>query len=296
MKYGFVVLAMFASASLALAGPLYFQGFESDVSGWYIDSGGDGNGSITQTASGGGPLGVNAADGSFYATVHNNTEAYSDFEGCCSGYGTGGYSLFGGSGSGFQSYPGAPFYQSMDVYIDPTLTQPVSYGQAFWIDAAPSSTDPNDYTGGNDGTGYGAEHNFRLAYGAGAVNITVDGETTPLYTITTAGWFDFQFLYSQSDSNPTDLSTTTLSILTPGGTSLASESVNNNADGETLQNQYLAGPNYLWLTVWQNGFSGDNLAIDDVTADTTATPEPSSVLLLGAGIVAVGLLARRRAV
>jgi len=52
-------------------------------------------------------------------------------------------------------------------------------------------------------------------------------------------------------------------------------------DGETLQNQYLDGPGYVWLTVWQDGFSNDVLNIDSVQdGPLNAVPEPTSILLL----------------
>jgi hypothetical protein len=271
---------------------LYFQGFETDTSGWFPDTNGSPAGSITQVASGGGTLGLTAPDGSYYAEVANSPNAYSNESGLPPGYGTGGYSVFGYSSA--PAYPGSPFTQSIDVYVDTSLTMGAGVQQGFWIDDAPSSTDPYDVTN-NGGTGYGGEHNFRLAYNGGSVAITLDGETTPLYTVTTSGWYDFEFLYSQSDANPTDISNTTLTIATIAGTVLGSQVLENNADGETLENQYLAGPGYTWLPVWANGFSNNVLGIDDVQAYTNATtPEPASYVPCGIGLAALALVAHRR--
>ena len=66
-------------------------------------------------------------------------------------------------------------------------------------------------------------------------------------------------------------------------------------DGETLQNQYLDGPGYAWLTVWQDGFSGDVLNIDNVQdGPLNAVPEPTSILLLLTMVGLTGFAKYRR--
>ena len=54
------VLAGLGTTGSGFASPLYFQGFETNTSGWNVDTGGDNNGGITRVASGGGVLGLNA--------------------------------------------------------------------------------------------------------------------------------------------------------------------------------------------------------------------------------------------
>jgi hypothetical protein len=267
---------------------LYFQGFETDTSGWFPDTGvGSPDGTITQVSNGGGTLGLTAPDGTHYAEVTNSPDSY------LPGYGTGGASFFGYATNPVP-YPGTAFTQSMDVYVDTSLTMGPGVQDAFWIDDSPSSTDPFDVTN-NGGLGFGAEHNYRLDYLGGSVAITVDGESVPLFTVATSGWYDFEFEYSQSDGTPTDISNTTMIIATIGGTVLGTEVEVNNADGETLQNQYLGGPGYMWLPVWADGFSGDTLGIDDVQAfPDVSTPEPASFMLFGLGLGALGLVARRK--
>ena len=61
------VLLSFAAAATASATSLYFQGFESDTSGWAPNTSGTSAGSIRRVASGGGTLGLTAFDGSYYA-------------------------------------------------------------------------------------------------------------------------------------------------------------------------------------------------------------------------------------
>ncbi len=288
----FISLAL-AVAQTSFGASLYFQGFETDTSGWTPDTSGTTTGTITRVASGGGSLGLTAADGSYYAEVTNSDNSYQAATPGSSGYGTGGYSFFGNSSA--PPYPGSPFTQSIDVYVNTLLTMGAGVQDAFWIDDAPSSTDPTDVAL-NGGIGYGAEHNFRLAYNGGSVAISLDGGTSPLYTVTTSGWYDFQFTYSQSDATATDISDTTLTIATVGGTALASQTLENDSDGETLENQYLAGPGYTWLPVWANGFSNDVLGIDDVQAftNTAATPEPSSFVPCGVGLAALAFAAHRK--
>ena len=152
----------------------------------------------------------------------------------------------------------------------------------------------------NGSTGYGAEHDFAFFYDGATTTVEADNGSGPtLATINTAGWYTFQFLYSQSDGNATDISQTGLSVFNSLGTELGTTTLMNNFSGGTvnpLQNQYLAGPGYDWLTVWQNGFSGDQLKIDDISADTVTspTPEPASFMLFGLGMAAVALVAQRK--
>jgi hypothetical protein len=255
-------------------------------------SDGDNSSTITRVPSGTG--GINAADGSYYAQVTNSENSYSYEQGCCLGYGNSGYSFFGGNGT----YPGGGFYQSIDVYIDPSLTQPIGYTQAFWIDMTPSSSDPHDVAI-NGGLGYGDEQNFRLWYSGTTVSVDAGGAASAFANITTAGWYQFEIAY-QPDADPTNLVDTNMYVYALSTDSLVgSANVIANQDGETLQSQYLDGPGYVWLTVWQNGFSGDQLNIDDIQTgalSATSVPEPASVVLLMTVAAGFVLALRRRRV
>jgi hypothetical protein len=251
----------------------YLNGFESGTGDW--------NGAITQTASGAGPLGVTAYQGSYYGTVQSDPSGY------LPGYGDGGYTFYGGGG-GAQAYPGLPFGEEISIYIDVNTPPPTNPNiDAFWVDFAPSSTDPV-----NGPMGYGGEHNLQVTYTGSSVSVSADGVAN-VANITQSGWYTFQAVYAKG-ATATSLSTATLSVIaTDGKTVLGSDTLLNNEDGTTLESQYLGGPGYEWFPSWQDGFSNNTLAIDNIEA-FTVTPEPSSFLLLGSGILTVAGAIRRR--
>jgi hypothetical protein len=278
-----------ASGTCRADSNLAFNGFETGTGDWsFATSGvtGDANGSITQTASGAGPLGLTAFDGSFYGTVHGNTNGYAP------GLANGGASFFGFD-TAIPPYPGSPFSQEISVYINVKTPAPSNAAApAFWIDESPSSTSPKD--AGTGGVGFGGEQNFRLTYTGSTVKVSANG-TTPLATITTSGWYTFQMIYFKG-ATATSLAMTTLNVLNPNGVVVGSASELDDMGSNPLQSQYLAGPGYVWIPQWQNGFSNDYLGIDDVRADAlTAAPEPGVAALLGLGLLAaMGCALRQR--
>ena len=267
-------LACLVAAGSAHAAPLYFQGFETDTSGWTLQPGGDGNGSITQVPSGGGSLGLTAYQGSSYAEVHNNTNSYQS-----PGYGSGGFSFLNGDGVTAPPYPGSSFSQSISVYINVNTPAPTIPGvAAFWIDMSPSLVGPDGV--GCDPAACSDEHNFNLIYTGSSVQVSTDGTPTGL-TINSSGWYTFQDTYAKG-STPSSLVKTDQNVFSASGTLLSSTAALGNSDGGTLTSNNLAGPGYIWLPVWQNGFSNDIIGIDNVRAD--AVPEPSAFALLAAGL------------
>lgn len=280
-----MLTAMFAFAAIASANNLYFQGFETNTSGWIVDTGGDNNGSINRTASGGGTLRLTAFDGSYYGEAGNSTNAYQP------GYGSGGFDFFGGNDTSPNPYPGSAFSQFITVYINVTTAAPNSPSvPAFWIDMSPDSIT-------SDGVGCfpaacSDEQNFQLYYTGSSVNVGVTG-SAPVLTINSSGWYTFQMTYAQGGS-PTSLVNTNMNIYNSLGALLSTTPEQGNSDGGTLQSSNLAGPGYVWLPAWQNGFSNNVLGIDDVRADTLPTPEPSGLLLMLTGLLALGVILRRR--
>jgi hypothetical protein len=280
-----ITLLLLSAALCSKASIIAFNGFETDTGDWtFALSGqaGDGNGSVTQTASGAGSLALPAFDGSFYATLHSNTN------GAGPGLANGGSSFFGFD-TVAPPYPGSAFSQAISVFINVNTPAPASPSTpAFLVDGSPSSTSPGDV--GSGGVGLGGEHNFRLTYSGSSVGVTDDGGAS-LTTLTTSGWYVFQMIYSRS-ANPTDLATSTLNILNASSQVLGTDVLTDNANGDPLQSQFLAGPGFVSLTQWQNGFSDNLLGIDDVRADTV--PEPREMGLMGVGILFLAGLGWRK--
>lgn len=268
-----------ASTARGYADALYYQGFETNTAGWNADPGGDNNGGITRVASGGGLLGLNADNGSYYGEVQNSTNAYMP------GYGTGGFSSLNGNGITPPPYPGWSFSQSISVYVNVATPAPTDPNvAAFWIDMAPSSIV-------DDGVhcypfACSDEHNFQLTYNGSSVSVSTDASGgSPVLSINTSGWYTFQNTYSKG-TTPTSLVSTDMNIYNAAGDLVSSTAALGNSDGSTLLSDNLAGPGYIWLPVWQDGFSNDVLGIDNVRADA---PEPASFAIFATALLGLVL-------
>jgi hypothetical protein len=147
---------------------------------------------------------------------------------------------------------------------------------AFWIDSTPS-TDPGSLD----------ENNFRVTVpGNGTVQIAAfagnPGTNGSVANITTSGWYTFKTTFEDNNG----FTSNTMSVSDAQGNVLGSFT-----GTTTLPFAALTGTNYGdWVTVWDNGFANDVLAIDNVQVGTV--PEPASLSVLGIG--AAMLLRRRR--
>jgi hypothetical protein len=214
-----------------------------------------------------------------YTQIYNVPDEYQS-----PGYGSGPYSFFG---PGISTTRG--LYQSVDVYIDANWGVPnPSYAQSFWIDMTPNSSD--------GGAIYGAEHNFRVTAQGGQVAVSVDGQGSPISTITQSGWYDFQMTWLP-DANPANplISAMNIFSLDVNGNIAAlvgtTTVLANSPGGPTLSGN-LTGSGYVWFTVWANGSAGDTLNVADVKA--ASVPDGSWTLsLLGFGCAALAGLRRR---
>jgi len=272
----------FVATPCARAGILYSDGFEpTDLAGadFYDSTTGNQGQNISIVANGGGALHLTAAHGSYYAEITNTDDAYSTANSLPSGYGQSvftdyGYYRNGGTFDPISGQPLAPgvatsgaFYESTAFYIDAQNWAPnsVAAQTAFWIDTTPYS-DPASLD----------ENNFRVTVPVtGTVQVAAfvgnPGSNGPVATITSSGWYTFKTTFENSGGFVSN----TLSVIDSSGNVLGSYT-----GVSTLPFASLTGTNYGdWVTVWDNGFAGDVLGIDDVEVGTIPVPEPSSVII-----------------
>jgi len=266
------VLGMFSAATRAAT--LYSNGFETGDPGTadFYDSTTQTQGAdITIVPSGGGQLHLTAASGSNYAEITNVDDTY------LPGYGESVYTDYGAEANSNNGIvTNGPFYESTDYYINTgwAAAGPDNTYEGFWIDTTPS-TDP----------AYLDETNFRIVdTGNGQIGVDMVGlNGTGSATITTSGWYDFKTTF-ENDGSGNVVNNMSVS-------DLEGNIIGSYAADSSLPFADLTGTNYGdWTTVWEDGFAGDVLGIDNVEVGTV--PEPASLSLIALGIPL--LLKRRR--
>jgi hypothetical protein len=222
--------------------PVVLQGFETDVAGWMSPTA---TSNITRVASGAGTLQVAASDGAYLAEIENVPDAYA------AGYGEAGSSFFGGKGTEYEG----DFYQAIDVYVDAAWAPAANPGvPGFWIDMAPHHADPLNY---------GAEHNFRLTATGTQVDVRVDAQAIPIASLTKSGWYTFVMTFEKGATADAPV-VTDMVVLDAQRTELGNATVEATSPGGPFKSSDLLGNGYVWITVWQNGFANDTIAIDDL--------------------------------
>ncbi len=254
-------------ASAASAAPLYFNGFESDISGWDAFGGGF---NATRVASG--TNGITSANGA--------SHAQSSASGSATNFG--GYNF----GAGSVATPFQEYTTTLDIYLD------VNGGWAndtrFNYSSAISSS-----AGGflrdfvfnagfyNDGTGPGANTDrFVISVGNNSGRGNSFPKNTGAISISDTGWYTFtQHFYENSGLLNVDLS-----IFSASG-----DLVNQWTLG-TDPIAGVGGNRYGWIT--SNEFSV--LAIDNSSLSIAGStvPEPLSLSLLGIGLFALATVRR----
>jgi hypothetical protein len=141
-----------------------------------------------------------------------------------------------------------------------------------------------------------AEGNFRLTGDGSSVAVqAINGSV--LTSITTPGWYSFEMAWRKGAA-PTDLINIDLTVYDSLGNPLGTDTrlAEFPQGSHPGQSQYLGNNSYVWFTVWQNGFAGDIIAVDNVRTGllTTAVPAPGAILLGSIGAGLVGWLRRRR--
>jgi len=220
--------------------PAKLVGFEKDIGDWKASL----TDGIALVASGEGTLKLTASSGDVYAEVQNQTDGYQ------AGYGDAGYSFFGGKGLVYEG----DFFQAVDVYIDAKWAPAAAAGvPAFWIDMTPYHADPANY---------GAEHNFQLTATGSQVDVKADGATL-IASLTESGWYTFLMTF-RKDADPLQPVISDLVILHADGVEMGKATVTAVSPGGPLLSQDLLGNGYVWITVWQNGFADNLVAIDNL--------------------------------
>jgi hypothetical protein len=249
----------------------YNNGFETAAStnDWTEYASGTDGAGITRETSGSGQLPSAPASGNYFAVVTNTGDGYA------TGYGGGGYTYFGGDQ---QTYTG-PFQQSVSIYVNTAWAAPANPSvPAFWLDMTPDHQDPNNF---------GAEHSFRFYVdGSGSIRVTADSgdPSNPLATITTSGWYTFQMVYYKA-ANPSDPALTDLNVYDTTNTLVGSQTgLQATSPGGPFLSSDLTGHGYAWLTVWQNGFANDQLAIDNLSTSVLPISASGSVNVADAAL------------
>ena len=136
------------------------------------------------------------------------------------------------------------------------------------------------YPGGQDGDGYWA------ALGP----VGTDGTLSQTFATTAGTHYTFSFWFASNGDNPSDFSaswdgTSVLSLTNPNtGVPWTLFSFTETGTGsDTIQFSFRDDPEYMAL---------DNVSVS--TSGGGTTPEPSSLLLLGSGLLAVGGVVRRK--
>jgi len=218
----------------AVADIPYEQGFEENTNGWtaYV--------SIERLPSGGGVLGLTSPYGNYHAEIQNLHDNYPYGV----GLGSAGHTYFGGP---VATYNG-DFFQALTVYID--AANWAEGGGGFWLDETPRGTDNTN--------AWDDEMNFNFSVPTqGMVRVRIHG-STPLVTIKKSAWYTFVETFRRTGPSVEDKVQNDFLVYDPAGNQVASNTVTS-----ALASPMLGGNGYLWITVWNNGFANDILAIDD---------------------------------
>ncbi len=255
----------------------YFQGFESDVLGWFpfqfIPFPPFPN--IVRYASGdsNSPLGpIPSASGNYYGVMTKsalNDETHFPIQ-----MGNGGAFYFGRTGSQtdywiqpttFDDYAGT-FTQSFSMYV--ATSGPNAWAPQAYLPLTGLIINENP----NNGPGaYNGETNMDfsvLATGTVYVGLSNDYYYAPsghsqLATITQSGWYTFTVTQIKAGNMTTDPFLTVWGAFDSSGRLIGSSMSGLNANG-SFPSSSLQGPGYFEIAAWQPGFANNHVAIDDI--------------------------------
>lgn len=252
-----VALSLAVPAAYAADPVPWFQGFESDASGWLDNDDLPGYGDITRVT---GPL--TPYQGIGYAEVQNGPDPANDS------------APFTRWGAYSTTFPVGGYSTSLAVYLDPSA---MAVGDGFDFSSAannPGGTHRRDFI-----THVGKQADGRLLI-AGTNNSNfatrMDLGAIPNLEITTAGWY----VLEQNFKNINGILAVDLNVRTSTGSVLFTET---RSDPTDLINNTVGGNRYGWFTFTTGTFAIDNAQL--------VVPAPSALALLGLGGLVVG---RRR--
>jgi len=239
-----VGLAMLSSVASATTPTPFFQGFETDSSGWT---------SATRVASG--TNGVTSKTGNYHAE-DSGGNAYTQW---------GGYT---------DEFPANGYMTSIDIYLDPAAGAP-NDTRFDWTSAInmPDGNHRRDFAfnagfyNDTDATGTGPRYVISASNNTGRANSFPKNPGRDPFTITAAGWYTFQHSFRDNGSGVLAVD---LSILDAGGNVLHTWTLSDPSDviGTTV-----GGNRYGW-------FAGSNefpfLAFDNSRLDVAVGPPTST--------------------
>lgn len=258
------------SAVGSSAAPLYFNGFETDTSGWPAGA--------TRVASGTG--GITSATGSYHATVAAG--AYTNF---------GGYNYGAGNAvpTAFQ-----PYRTAVDIYLDvgTSAANDTRFDYTSAINNS-SGTHLRDFAFNigfyDDATGPGAGTDrfvVSASNNTGRSNSFPKNPARDPFAISATGWYTFQHTFYDNGG----VLAVDLEIFDASDALLADWTLSSASDVISG----VGGNRYGWFPNIESGLAP--LAIDNSLLEITprAVPEPATLLLVGSGLVALSVRRRRR--
>jgi hypothetical protein len=256
-----LLAVLFFTHSLpALAVTSFYQGFETDKDGWM-----EYNSPIDRVVSGNN--GVTSASGSYHALITApDSSTYS-----------GAFTRLGGYSD---TWPGG-FTASLDIYLDTDW----SLGSGFDYSVAASRSNGNHLR----------DFIFHVAKDTSTGSLLVAGSNNSnfatienlesgdnYYTVGNTGWFTFQHVfYDLSGALAVDMN-----LLDDEGNLLFKETRSNPSD---LIDSVVGGNRYGWITF---ASVDDGLNIDN--SQLNVVPEPSTLILMGAGFLGILCYCRRK--
>ena len=263
-----VAVSVFCLTTHVQAAQVWFQGFETDASGWFDDDDFADFGNIDQVASGGGTLGLTSATGSGHAEVQQVGPVGDE---------SGPFSRF----DGYRDvWPGG-MTASIDIYLDKNWAA----GEGFDFSVAANGTDNAHQRDFIFHVTQDTSTGDLLVAGSNNTNFDPreDLETLNHYVVPSSGWYTFEHVFYDAGDGSLAVD---LNLRNSGGSLLFTETRNTPADTLGIE---VGGNRYSWFT---NVDIAGGIAVDNHSLDVV--PEPGTLVLGGLGICLLGLRSRRQ--